>query len=57
MAVFRGEAQFAGFVEDALEVQADGGAGFLGDFVFDGLVDIGSAIEQAFQGALILGED
>ena len=44
-------------VEELVEVEADGGSGFLGDFVFDGEVEVVGAVEEAFEGALVLGED
>ena len=41
----------------SVEVEADGGAGLLGDLVFDGQVEVVGAVEEAFEGALVLGED
>src|ERR1039458_1154518 len=57
VAVGGGEAEGAGGCEEFVEVEADGGAGELGDFVFDGQVEVVGAVEQAFEGALVLGED
>ena len=57
MAVGGGEAEGAGGGEEVVEVEADGGAGELGDFVFDGEVEVIGAVEEAFEGALVLGED
>jgi hypothetical protein len=57
VAVGGGEAEGAGDGEDAVEVEADGGAGHLGDLVLDGEVEVVGAVEEAFEGALVLGED
>ena len=57
VAVFRREAQFAGVVEEALEVEGDGGAGFLGYFVFDGEVEVVGTVAEAFERGSILRED
>ena len=57
VAVGGGEAEGAGGGEELVEVEADGGAGELGDFVFDGEVEVVGAVEEAFEGALVLGED
>ena len=43
--------------EDFVELEVDGGAGFLCDLVFNGEIEVVSAVEQAFEGTLILGED
>ena len=57
MAVRRREAEVAGDLQDAVEVEADGGASLLGDLVFDGEVEVVCAAGEAFEGALVLGED
>ena len=57
MAIGGREAERAGDVEDAVEVEVDGGSGFLGDFVLDGDVEVVCTVEEAFEGALVLGED
>src|ERR1700759_4730641 len=44
--VFRGEAESAGVVEEAIEVKRDGGPGFLRDFVFDGEIEVVCAVAQ-----------
>ena len=54
--VFRGEAELASVVEEPVEVERDGGAGFLGDFVFDGEIEVVGAVAEAFECALILRE-
>jgi len=51
------EAEVARYGENLIEVEADGGAGFLGYFVFDGEVEVVGTVEEAFEGALVLGED
>jgi hypothetical protein len=57
VAVRWGVAEGAGGVEHLVELEADGCAGFLGDFVFDGQVEVVGAVEQAFESAGVLGEN
>src|SRR5580692_10359033 len=57
MAVGGLEAQTAGGVQHLVEVEADGCAGGLGDLVFNGQVEVVGAVEQAFESALVLGQD
>lgn len=56
MPVLGGKAELVGNIEDAVEVEADGGAGFLGHFVFNGEIEVVRAIGETFEGSLILGE-
>ena len=56
MPVFGGEAQCARVVEQAVEVEGDGGSGFLGYFVFDGEIEVVGSVAEAFECSLVLGE-
>ena len=47
MTVFGGEAEGAGVVEEMLEVEGDGRAGFLRHFVFDREVEIVGSITKS----------
>ncbi len=44
-------------VQEALEVEGDGGAGLLRYFVFDGEIEVVCAVAEAFERALVLRKD
>ena len=44
-------------VEEALEVEGDGGSGFLSYFVFDGEIEVVGAVAEAFERGGVLRED
>src|SRR5689334_545285 len=56
MPILGSEAEGACVVEEAFEVEGDGGAGFLCDFVFDGEIEVVGAVAEAFESALVLRE-
>jgi hypothetical protein len=56
MPVFGREAEGTSVVQKAVEVERDGGAGLLCDFIFDGKVEVVGAVAETFECSLILGE-
>ena len=56
MPILGSEAEGAGVVQQPLEIERDGGPGFLRDFVFDGEIEVVGAVVEAFESALVLRE-
>ena len=57
MAVGWGEAECTCYAENALEIEADRGTGLLGNFVFDGQIEVIGTVREPFKGTLVLGKD
>jgi hypothetical protein len=55
MPICRRKSQILSHLQNLVELQVDGCAGLLGNFVLDGQIEVVGSVEQPFECAFVLG--